>query len=195
MSSIGDINQLSTASLFELVRAIVISYDHDCSEVSGWNISDVDDVPISILNLKEARTLTDLDREDANFMWKTLLIDCIMNMDYNDNKDELIKILKYKNKDNQRELDLIDHFNETYTKNDAIRWYKAQSCIYKELNAALRSNCLNKILAYRFFIRDLSLQLKKEQKNFLDKNNENLIYLYGGKRTSDSDSGGARKKF
>jgi hypothetical protein len=54
--------------LFELVRAIVISYDHDCSEVSGWNISDVDDVPISILNLKAARTLTDLDREVENII-------------------------------------------------------------------------------------------------------------------------------
>jgi len=53
-------------------------------------------IPISILNLKEARTVTDLDREDASFMWKTLLIDCIMNMDYNDpyNNDEPIQIFK-----------------------------------------------------------------------------------------------------
>jgi len=181
------INQLSTESLFELVRAIVISYDDDCSEVSGWNISDVDNIPISILNLKAARTLTDLDREDANFMWKTLLIDCIINMDYNEssNKDELIQILQEKYKDNQHELSLINNFNMNYRKNDAIQWYKEESCIYRELNAALRSTCLNRILAYRFFIRDLSLQLKEEQNNLLDINDENVIYLYSGKRTSD----------
>jgi tetratricopeptide (TPR) repeat protein len=72
-----------------------------------------------------------------------------------------------------------------YRKTDAIQWYKEESCIYRELNAALRSTCLNRILAYRFFIRDLSLQLKEEQNNLLNINDENVIYLYSGKRTSD----------
>ncbi len=44
------------------------------------------------------RPLTDLNRQGSNFMWKTLLIDCLINMDYKDydNRDELVQILKAK---------------------------------------------------------------------------------------------------
>jgi hypothetical protein len=89
-------DDFSWETLLALIETIHITYNYNCEEVPGLNISGIDDIPISILNLKEQRSLTDLNREGSNFMWKILLIDCLINMDYKDynNRDELVEILK-----------------------------------------------------------------------------------------------------
>lgn len=159
---------LNTSTLLALQKWVDITYDDDCKEVSGWNASNVDAIPISILNLKDQRSLTDLDREGSNFMWKALLIDCLISMDYDgyDTPDTLVKILKKKYEQDPGNLALIDEFDRTYKKTDAIRWYKEQSCIFQELNKALRFNCMNVILAYRFYMRDLAAHYETNNKIF-----------------------------
>ncbi|CAF3097668.1 unnamed protein product [Rotaria sp. Silwood2] len=187
----NDDNELNLETLLNLIKILDITYDDDCSQLSGWNLSDVDDIPISILNLtkEEQRSVTSLDREGTTFMWKTLLIDCLINMDYedNDNRDDIVEILKKKHKDDPEEIRQIDDFHKNYKKTDAILWYKKESPIYRELNEALRRSCINILFAFRFFIRDLKDQLEEEHKNFLDTNGGNMIYLYRGQRMSKDE--------
>ena len=185
----NEIGEPGVDTLLELLRALEITYDNDYVEVSGRNLSDIDSIPISILNLKEQRTMTDLDREDTTFMWKTLLIDCIINMQYEarDNRDQLVNILKRKYENDENNLEKLDDFQLNYKKSDALLWYKKQSCIFRELNGALRSSCMNLIFAYRFFLRDLSDQLRKEQKHLKKTNGENILHLYRGQRTSNEE--------
>ncbi|CAF3616408.1 unnamed protein product [Rotaria sp. Silwood1] len=191
LTSKTDDNELNLETLLELIKILDITYDDDCSQVSGWNLSDVDDIPISILNLtkEEQRSVTDLDREGNIFMWKTLLIDCLINMDYqnNDNRDELVNMLKEKYKNDPTNIIEIDNFHKNYKKTDAIRWYKKETCICYELNEALRRSCINILFTYRFFIRDLKEQLEEEQKNFSSTDGGNIIYLYRGQRMSNEE--------
>ncbi len=109
---------MGTGTWLALLRALEITYDNDCAEFSGRNLSDIDDTPISILDLKEQRTITDLDREGTNFMWKTLLIRCLISMDYEDRDslDQLANILKGKYENDPVQLDIIDDFRLNYKK-------------------------------------------------------------------------------
>lgn len=188
-SSSGSI--LHTETLLDLIKVIDVAYDDECSEIPGWNLSGVDDIPISILNLTKhkQRAITDLDKEDTTFMWKALLIDCLINMDYKnyENRKELVEILKKKYKNDPKNLFTIDQFHQTYKKSDAIRWYKEESCIYTELNEALRRSCINMLFAYRFFLRDLFDQLQAEKQNFQVENNDPILHLYRGQRISDAE--------
>lgn len=182
--------------LADLIIPLYLTYNNTCTEISGVNMSNVDSIPISILNLKEQRTVTDLNRDGSNFMWKKLLIDCLISMDYQDNDDpeELVQLLtsitqgKHSKNEMTREkkqqgLAKIKEFQTDYKSTEAIRWYKEQSPVYEELNKALRLNCINRIFTYRFFIRDLSFQLQEEQKKF-PRSNGNTILIYRGERTS-----------
>lgn len=168
--------------LMRLLEVEVLTYSDDCVEKFGRNLSNVNSTPMSILNLKEERSVTDLDREGSTFMWKNLLIDCILNMEYDIDDDQtfIINTLKRKYIDKPEELAVIDEFDKTYKKTDAIRWYTKQSCVFKEFNNALRISCLNIILSFRFYLKDLAAQLREEQPKFPDLNSNGIVTLYRG---------------
>jgi hypothetical protein len=60
------------------------------------------------------------------------------------------------------ELLQIDQFRNGYTVELAIEWYTADSFVYKLVNKALRSENIDLLYAFRFFIGDLSAEIKKE---------------------------------
>ena len=195
--------------LADLIIPMYLTYNNTCEEIPGMNMSNVDSIPISMLNLKEQRTVTDLNREGSNFLWKTLLIDCLISMDYQDydNRDELVQFLMAKLEDEppknqqerqkkRQEIHKIEEFRTDYKSTEAIRWYKEQSSVYKELNKALRLNCINRIFTYRFFIRDLSSQLThlQEEQEKCPRPNGNMIRLYRGERIPINQRTGAHKQ-
>jgi len=56
---------------------------------------------------------------------------------------------------NARQLENIDHFENTYRDHVAIWWYSNQSFIYSVLNRALRNMEVDIIINLGFFLRDL----------------------------------------
>ncbi|CAF5000991.1 unnamed protein product, partial [Rotaria socialis] len=62
-----------------------------------------------------------------------------------------------------KELRRIEEFSADYSSELAIQWYTADSFVHKLVNHALRSENVDLLYAYRFFISDLSAEIKRWQ--------------------------------
>ncbi|CAF4166538.1 unnamed protein product [Adineta steineri] len=80
-------------------------------------------------------------------------------------------------KNNKQELKKIEEFRNTYTREKAIEWYTDECFLYKLLNKALRTEDIELLFTFRFFIIDLCSAI--EQENQLLKNKGTLT-LYRG---------------
>lgn len=69
----------------------------------------------------------------------------------------------YQNSD--RELAQINEFERTYTKSDCIHWYTRETFVYKMVNKALRTEDVQQLHTFRFYINDLSSKLAEEAKS------------------------------
>ncbi|CAF1685930.1 unnamed protein product, partial [Didymodactylos carnosus] len=82
-------------------------------------------------------------------------------------KNDMLDEARLFYKENDYELKIISEFDENYISNDAIRWYTRESFLYRLLNKALRTENIDIIFKFRFFIVDLYNQLKQEHIKFI----------------------------
>ncbi|CAF1614661.1 unnamed protein product [Rotaria sp. Silwood1] len=109
-----------------------------------------------------------LESRNAMFMWFQIFIEVLIRMHHNVNsKKEFIDICKKNYKENPKEFSIIKEFEESYKSDNAIYWYTRECCIYRILNKALRIQDFNMLFILRFFITDISKQLKQLQKSIL----------------------------
>lgn len=113
---------------------------------------------------------TDANREQSTtglngqFIHSQLLINCLLHMQSKDNeKDELIAYCQQKYQDHADDLKILQEFREHYRSDRAIWWYTRESFLYRELNQALRTQSIDLLLMFRFFIRDLHEQLEQNR--------------------------------
>ncbi|CAF3228373.1 unnamed protein product [Rotaria sp. Silwood2] len=71
---------------------------------------------------------------------------------------------------NRTVLAKIDEFERTYHIDDCIRWYTKDTFVYKLINKALRTQDVEQLYVFRYYITDLSTSLNRESKNFLSRN-------------------------
>ncbi|UJR07097.1 hypothetical protein I4U23_011385 [Adineta vaga] len=64
--------------------------------------------------------------------------------------------------DNERMLEQIDQFENEYTVNNAIHWYTRPTFIYNLVNTALRTNTMEDMYIFRWYIIDLSHGLRQK---------------------------------
>ncbi|CAF1627023.1 unnamed protein product [Didymodactylos carnosus] len=64
---------------------------------------------------------------------------------------------------NKIELEKIKTFHDTYKPEDAIIWYTKDSFVYRLINKALRTEDIDLLYLFRFYIVDLCLQLEHER--------------------------------
>jgi tetratricopeptide (TPR) repeat protein len=83
-----------------------------------------------------------------------------MKADVND-KRELIFISKQIYKNNKAELNTIYEFEETYTPKTAIWWYTRETFLSRILNKALRTQNIDILFLFQFFIVDIRRQLEE----------------------------------
>lgn len=103
---------------------------------------------------------------NGQFIHSQLLIDCLIRMESSvvgTEKHELIQYFKEKYKNEPEELEIIDEFERGYSSTQSIRWYTKESFLYRSLNKALRSQDIELLYLFRFFIRDLGLELEKHK--------------------------------
>ncbi|CAF4902101.1 unnamed protein product, partial [Rotaria sp. Silwood1] len=86
---------------------------------------------------------------------------------------------------NLRQLTTIDEFERHYQSIEAIRWYTKQSFIYKLVNKALKSEDIDMLYTFRFFIGDLSESLDREHKKMVLSGERTLTVYRGGKLSDD----------
>ncbi|CAF1186448.1 unnamed protein product, partial [Didymodactylos carnosus] len=90
---------------------------------------------------KNETVLCQLSSENGTFMWYQIIIDLLFRLPSTHTSVGLNDLLKYcrqEYKDNQKELNKIQEFEEYYTPDKAIYWYTKDSFLYRLLNKAFR---------------------------------------------------------
>ena len=139
-------------------------------------------LPMSILheNVKQ-RSIKDLDKDSAMFMWFQLLIQILIHMKHNDNaKNEMIHLCRKQYQNNSAINKQIDEFCLQYNADKAIEWYSKNTFLYRLLNRALRTENFDMIYKFRFFITDLHFQLEKLYHQYTKSLPKNITTVYRG---------------
>jgi hypothetical protein len=101
------------------------------------------------------------NQQEAEFMYFRLLAEVLVGLEHKQStKDEFISICRSQYHENTPELEKIEEFSRTYSKEHAIRWYTRDSFLYRMLNNALRLQDIDTLFKLGFFIADLYNQLK-----------------------------------
>ena len=114
--------------------------------------------------------IRDLTRDAASFLWFQLLQRVLMNTQYD--TSDITQMLEYcrqhcaRETGQQKFFSQIKDFEKTYTSTVAINWYTRQSFIYKLVNQALRTEDIDALYIFRFYISDLCRQLAHEYSKF-----------------------------
>ena len=90
--------------------------------------------------------------ENAQFIWQQLFIEVLLRLkpeESNSNED----LIDYLKRTNPTELKVIEEFQRDYQPEDSLRWYTKNTCLYKCLNTACRTNDFNTLVLYRYFIK------------------------------------------
>ena len=100
---------------------------------------------------------------------------------------EKIKLLEYFNPEDEADQTLMKEFDETYKAKQAIYWYTRETCIYRLLNKALRTQNIAHLIGFTQFIRDLYDQLAYEQVSFFLTSTSKTIQVYRGQLISKDE--------
>jgi transposase len=85
---------------------------------------------------------------------------------------------------NIAELKKIEEFRMTYTMDRAAEWYTTDSFVYRLVNKVLRTEDIELLYLFRFYIVDLCLQLEQEHKNL---RLTQVLTLYRGQQMSTEE--------
>jgi tetratricopeptide (TPR) repeat protein len=94
-------------------------------------------------------------------------------------KKEMLATCRQYYRNYHRILKNIDEFEQTYDTSSSIHWYTKNTFVYKLINKALRTEDIEQLYIFRYYISDLSKQLSQEYEK-LKNGKEKKIYLYRG---------------
>ncbi|CAF3199297.1 unnamed protein product, partial [Rotaria socialis] len=99
--------------------------------------------------------------QSVSFLWFQLLIGILIHLKQDENaKGEMVNACRKQYKGNSCRTEQIEKFSSEYNPNKAIEWYCKDSFVYRLLNRALRTENIDIIYKFRFFITDLHFQLR-----------------------------------
>ncbi|CAF0842154.1 unnamed protein product [Adineta ricciae] len=134
------------------------------------------------------KTTRDLSSESASFLWFQIFKDVLLQMPKTEqSKNEMIEQCKRFYRGNNEELQLIKEFEQKYTESDTIYWYTKQCFIYRLCNKALRTEDIELLYIFRYYIQDLCKRLAVEYESYrIEREKEPIVKLYRGlKLTKD----------
>jgi tetratricopeptide (TPR) repeat protein len=114
----------------------------------------------ALYNPKKQKSTRDLTRESGSFIFLQLAKQLIQKMLPNQyaiskSKKEMLDKCRLYYRGNKKEMENIAKFEDEYTSDQAIKWYTNDSFIYKLINKALRTEDIDALYTYRFYIIDL----------------------------------------
>jgi tetratricopeptide (TPR) repeat protein len=118
---------------------------------------------VSIFNKdKKNRTVRNLHEDNARFLWLQLLIDILIQIPHNcQTLDEILEECKnYENK-NESTKKAIEELRQNYKSNEALRYYTGASFLFRLFNEALRTENIDFLFVFRFFLADVYNQLRQ----------------------------------
>ncbi|CAF0719308.1 unnamed protein product [Adineta steineri] len=129
---------------------------------------------------EDQKSAQDFKAEFPRYLWTRILID-VLRPSPNRREQamkEMLDICKQRYKTNEADLKEIETFCTTYEKDkNAAYWYTKNNFVHRIVNAALRTGNMDYLYCFRFFISDLSEQLRQERLT-----STNKIILYRGQR-------------
>ena len=100
---------------------------------------------------------------------------------------DISSLLKYFQPEDKNDKKIMKEFDTSYNRNQAIHWYTRETCIYKILNKALRTQNIDDINPFDSFIRDLNAQLSEQHKLFVKQQKTSSIKVYRGQFISKDE--------
>ena len=133
------------------------------------------------------KCIRDLSKESAEFLWFQLFNDVISRLPRNQQaKQQMLDVCRQYYRGNLKQEIFINKFERTYQPEEAIHWYSKQSFVYKMVNKALRTEDIDQLHIFRFFIGDLSENLAREHRKIVV-SNERILNVYRGMKLSNEE--------
>ena len=157
-------------SLLDQIRADVHQFTSD------------DAIAMSAFHVHEKQnSLKNLSPESARFMWYRVAMGVLLLMaKHFDSKKEMIDEARASYHNNNSQKKIIDQFEVLYRPEFALKWYTYDSFVYRLLNRSLRSQKIELIFRFRFFINDLHNQITQLYQQYLGEKKENHLTVYRG---------------
>ena len=144
----------------------------------------------SLFDQKQKST-RDLSKDSASFLCHQLLIHVLKRMPQDDHaKNDLLTTCSSYYAMNKKELKKIKEFRLSYSREKAIQWYTDECFLYKLLNKAIRTEDIELLYAFRFYIIDLCDALENESKKLKA---GSILTLYRGQQIPNDEFEKLRK--
>ncbi|CAF1353088.1 unnamed protein product [Adineta steineri] len=118
-------------------------------------------------------------KDSASFFWHRMLLYVLQQMPQDEkSKQEMIEQCQACYKFNEIQLKNIKDFQDNYNREKAIEWYTKDCFLYRLLNTALRTENIELLYLFRFYIIDLCWEIEQEYKKI--ENICDLSPLYRG---------------
>ena len=117
--------------------------------------------PLSVFNVNVIEnTLCHATNNRSLFIWSQLLVEILLHTnDPDEAKNDMLFTSRHHYDDNKSILKNIAGFDENYQSELALHWYTKDSFVFRLINKALRTQDIDVIYQFRFFIKDLHDQL------------------------------------
>ncbi|CAF1400790.1 unnamed protein product [Rotaria sp. Silwood1] len=146
------------------VGKLYFSYNHnDLITIDELiNSSQNNSLSLSIFSNNQEKSIRNLTTSgNALFIWYQLLIDVLIRIPSSTEsaKSDLIAITRKCYEGNESEQEKINEFDTCYESTKAVFWYTRNCFLFRLLNQAFRTEDIDNIFKFRFFIVDLYQQL------------------------------------
>jgi len=166
----------------DLLNTLKYDIESEWKEMISHNIS------ARYKKLKSYQNATIFETEDELGLFYQCLMDCLPFVSINDTaKTDMIFEIQKDYKDDPIELNKISEFEKTFSEEHAISWYTRDCFIYRMLNKAFRTQNIDVIFKYRFFMVDLYKQLKQLHDVFQNNNPNTIMTVYRGQRLQPNE--------
>ncbi|CAF1590320.1 unnamed protein product, partial [Adineta steineri] len=164
----------------------IFTKQHDLLEAikEKMNFVEKQTLSFSLFDQKQ-KSMKDLSQESASFLLHQMLVYVLKQMSQDEqSKNQMLNMCRDYYNQNKQELKKIEEFQNTYTHDKAIEWYTDECFLYKLLNKALRTEDIELLFTFRFFIIDLCSVI--EQENQLLKK-QGTLTLYRGTKIPNEE--------
>jgi tetratricopeptide (TPR) repeat protein len=133
----------------------------------------------------EQQSLKDLSKDAATFLLHQMLILALKQLPQEEQpKQQMLEMCRNYYKSNQHKLKKLDDFYQSYKDEDAIEWYANEHFLHKLLNKAFRTEDIELIYMFRFFIIDLYAVIEQQNEQLKD---DGIVTLYRGAQILTDD--------
>jgi tetratricopeptide (TPR) repeat protein len=144
----------------------------------------------ALYNTDKQKSTRNLSRESGSFIFLQLVKQVLQKMLSNKeaietSKQEMLDKCRLYYRGNKKAMQDIDEFEREYTSDQAIKWYTANSFLYRLINKALRTEDIDALYTYRFYIVDLCTCLAEQSKELYDSTSN--VHVYRGVKMSQKE--------